>query len=137
VFEKSTYIKDCKATLKTFAHSSDEDGEHWLEALETAQKELEIEWIAASGAKANDATALFQAIDRVCLYSANAEWMDTIGRYDKKNQNRTAKTWEKFKLCITDFTTRVVFKPDAYDRQKSYLQERVKPCDLSAKEWSL
>jgi len=31
----------------------------------------------------------------------------------------------------------VVFKPDAYDRQKSYLQERVKPCDLSAKEWSL
>jgi len=86
---------------------------------------------------ANDATVLFQAIDRVCLHSANAEWMDTNGRYDKKNQNRTAKTWEKFKLCITDFATRVVFKPDAYDRQKSYLQERVKPYDVSAKEWSL
>jgi len=135
--EKSTYIKDCKATLKTFAHSSDEDGEPWLEALETAQKELEVEWITASGAKVNDATVLFQAIDRVCLHSANAEWMDTIGRYDKKNQNRSAKTWEKFKLCITDFTTRVVFNPDAYNRQKSYLQERVKPYDLSAKEWSL
>jgi len=31
----------------------------------------------------------------------------------------------------------VVFKLDACDRQKSYLQERVKPYDLSAKEWSL
>jgi len=63
VIEKSTYIKDCKVTLKTFAHASDEDGEHRLEALETVQKELEVEWIAASGAKANDATVLFQAID--------------------------------------------------------------------------
>jgi len=101
------------------------------------KKELEVEWIEASGAKTNDATVLFQAIDRVLLHSANAEWMDTMSRYDKKCTNKTAKTWEKFKLCIIDFTTRLVFKPDAYDRQKSYLQERVKPYDLSAKEWSL
>jgi len=92
VIEKSTYIKDCKVTLKTFAHSSDENGEYWLEALETVQKELEVEWIAASGANANDATVQFQAIERICLHSANAEWMDTIGRYDKKNPNKTAKT---------------------------------------------
>jgi len=45
VVEKSTYIKDCKVTLKPFAHSSNEDGEHWLEALETVQKELEVEWV--------------------------------------------------------------------------------------------
>jgi len=45
-----------------------------------------------------------------------------MSRYDKKYPNKTAKNWEKFKLCIIDFTTRVVFKPDAYDRQKSYLQ---------------
>jgi len=30
VIEKSTYIKDCKVTLKTFAHSSDDAGEHWF-----------------------------------------------------------------------------------------------------------
>jgi len=83
--EKSTYIKDCKVTLKTFAHSSDEDGEHWIEAIETLQKELEVESLAASGAKTNDATALFQAMDRMLLHSANAGWMDTVGRYDKKN----------------------------------------------------
>jgi len=135
--EKSTYIKDCKITLETFAHSTDEDGEHWLEALDMVQKELEVEWIAASGAKTNDATVLFQAIDRITQHSANAEWKDTVGRYDKKYPNKTVKTWEKFKLCVTDYNTRVVFKPDAYDRQKSYLQERVKPYDLSAKEWSL
>jgi len=137
VIEKSTYIKDCKVTLKTFAHSSDEDGEHWLEARQMVRKELEVEWIEVSGTKTNDATVLFQAIDRVLLHSANAEWMDCMSRYDKKYTNKTAKTWEKFKLCIIDFTTRVVFKPDAYDRQNSYLQERVKPYDLSAKEWSL
>jgi len=137
VIEESTYIKDCKATLKTFAHSSDEDGKHWLEAFETIQKELEVEWTTASGAKTNDATALFQAIDQICLHSANTEWMDTMERYDKKNPNNTTKNWEKFKICVTDFTTRVVFKPDAYDRQNSYLQEHVKPYDLSAKEWSL
>jgi len=137
VIEKSTYVKDCKVTLKTFAHSSDEDGEHWLEALQMVQKELEVEWKEAEKAKINDATVLFQAIDRVLLYSANAEWMDCMSRWDKKNPNKTAKTWEKFKLCIIDFTTRVVFKPDAYYRQKSYLQERVKPYDLSTKEWSL
>jgi len=60
-----------------------------------------------------------------------------MGRYDKKYPNKSAKTWEKFKLCIIDFNTRVVFKPDAYDRQNSYLQERVKPYDLSVKELSL
>jgi len=40
--ETSTYAKDCKVTLKTFAHSSDEDGEHWLlvEALMMVKKEL-------------------------------------------------------------------------------------------------
>jgi len=42
VVETSTYAKDCKVTLKTFAHSSDEDGEHWLEALQMVQKELEV-----------------------------------------------------------------------------------------------
>jgi len=135
--ETSTYTKDCKVTLKTFAHSSDEDGEHWLEALQMVKKELEVEWKEAEGAKTNDATVLFQAIDRILLHTANAEWMDCMSRWDKKNPNKTAKNWEKFKLCIIDFTTRVVFKPDAYDRQKSYLQERVKPYDLSAKEWSL
>ena len=96
-----------------------------------------MEWIEASRAKANDATVLFQAKHQITQHSVNAEWMDAMGRYDKKYPNKTAKTWEKFKLCITDFNTRVVFKPDAYGRQKSYLQERVKPYDLSAKEWSL
>ena len=43
VIEKSTYVKDCKVTHKFFAHSADEDGEHWLEALDVVQKELEPE----------------------------------------------------------------------------------------------
>jgi hypothetical protein len=137
ITETSTYIKDCKVTLKTFSHSSDEDGEHWIEALETLAKELEPEWKAASQAKPNDATVLFQAVDKLLLHSANAEWMDTLEKHDRRNPSHTDKTWEKFKMCVADFTTRVVFKPDAYDRQKSYLQERVKPYDLSAKEWSL
>jgi len=118
--ETSTDLKDCKITLKTFAHFSDEDGEHWLEALRMVQKELAVEWKKAEQAKTNDATVLFQAIDRVLQHSANAEWMDCISRWDKKHPNKTAETWEKFKLCVVDFTTRVVFKPDAYDRQKSY-----------------
>jgi len=71
------------------------------------------------------------------LHSVNAEWMDTVGRHDKKNPNNAAKNWEKFKTCVSDFAARVVFKPDAYDRQKSCLQECVKHCDLSTKEWSL
>jgi len=61
--ETSTYLKDCEVALKTFAHSSDEDGEHWLEALRMVQKELAVEWKKAEQAKVNDATALFQAID--------------------------------------------------------------------------
>ena len=137
VIKTSSYVHDQKVTLKTFAHSADEDGEHFIEAIETLKKELEPEWMAALASKTNDATVLFQAMDRLLLHSANAEWMDTIGKYDKKEPNKTAKTWEKFKLCVANFTTRVVFKPDSYDRQKSYLQERVKPYDLTAKEWSL
>jgi len=98
--EVSTYTKDCKVTLKTFAHSSDEDGEHWLEALQMVKKELEVEWKEAEGAKTNDATVLFQAIDRTLLHTANAEWMDCMSRWDKKYPNKTAKNWEKFKLCV-------------------------------------
>jgi len=63
--ETSAHDKDCKITLKTFAHSSDEDGEHWLEALRVVQKELAVEWKKAEQAKVNDATASFQATDRV------------------------------------------------------------------------
>jgi len=137
ITEVSTFAKDHKVTLKTFAHSSDEDGEHWIDALETLQKEMDVEWTKASKAKKEDATVLFQAMDKILLHSANAEWMDTMARYDKKNPDSTDKTWEKFKLCVCDFTTRVVFKYDAYDRQKSYLQERSKPYDLNAKEWFL
>jgi len=88
--ERSTDTKDCKVTLKTFAHSTDEDGEHWLEALGMVQKELEPEWIAASGAKANDATVLFHAIDRITQHSANAEWKDTVGR--KEGMTRSTQT---------------------------------------------
>jgi len=135
--ETSTCLKDCKVALKTFAHSSDEDGEHWLEALRMVQKELAVEWKKAEQAKTNDATVSFQAIDQMLQHSANAEWMDCISRWDKKHPNKTAETWEKFKLCVVDFAARAVFKPDACDGQKSYLQERVKPFDLSAKEWSL
>jgi len=119
VVETSTYIKDCEVALKTFAHSFDEDGEHQPEALQMVEKELEVEWIEASGAKTNDATVPFQATDRMLLHSANAEWMDAIGRCDKKHDNKTAKNWEKFKLCVTDFATRVVFKPDAWAKELS------------------
>jgi len=49
--ETSTHIKDCEVTLKTFAHSSDEDGEHWLEALQMVRKELEVEWKKAEQAR--------------------------------------------------------------------------------------
>ena len=125
VTEKSTYIKDCKVTLKTFAHSADEDGEHFIEAIEMLQKELEMEWTVASGAKANDATVIFQAVDQMLLHTANAEGMNTIGRYDKKNLTNATKNWEKFKTCVSDFITRAVFKPDACDRQKRCLQEHV------------
>jgi len=89
VIEKSTYIEDCKVTLKTFAHSSDEDGDHWLETLQMVKKELEVEWIESSGAKTNDATVLFQAIDHMLLHSANTEWMDCISRHDKKYSMQT------------------------------------------------
>ena len=85
VTEVSTYVKDVKVTLKTFSHSASEDGEHFLEALETLQKELEPEWTVAKTRKANDATVLFQAMDRMLLHSANAEWMDTVSRYDKNH----------------------------------------------------
>ena len=47
ITETSTYTKDVKVTLKTFSHSSEEDGEHFLEALETMQKELSPEWTVA------------------------------------------------------------------------------------------
>jgi len=136
VLDKSACVKDCKDS-QTFAHSSDEDGEHFLEVLETMQKEPEVEWKAASEAKANDATSLFQAVDRMLLHSANAEWMDAVGRCDKKNPNDRDKNWEKFKTCAADFVTRAAFKQGAHNRQKSCLQGRVKPFDLSTKEWSL
>ena len=85
ITETSTYTKDVKVTLKTFSHSSEEDGEHFLEALETMQKELIPEWTEPQGRKGYDAKVLFQAVDKMLLHSANAEWMDTLSRYDKRN----------------------------------------------------
>ena len=134
--ERSTYMKDCKVTLSTFGHSSSEDNEHWLEALITFKKEMALEWEKASSAKANDARVLFEAMNKILLHTANAEWMDCLNRYDQ-TAARPDLTWEKFKLCVSDFTNRVVFKKDAYDKQKSYLQERAKPFDLTASKWSL
>jgi len=128
--------KTARLPSRLFAHSADEDGEHFLEAIETLQKELEVELTTASRAKANDATLSFQAVDRMFLHSSNAEWTDAVGRHDKKNPNSAAKSCEKFKTCESDFAARAVFKPDACDSQKRFLQEHVKPCDLSTKEWS-
>ena len=75
-------MKDCKVTLSTFAHSSNEDNEHWLEALETFKKEMAVEWEKASTAKVNDARVLFEAVNRILQHTANAEWMDCLARYD-------------------------------------------------------
>ena len=52
---------------------------------------------------------------RMLLHSANAEWMDTIGRHERKNPTKTDKDWEMFKMCTADYITRVVYKQDAYD----------------------
>jgi len=128
--ETTTELRTRKVTLKTYAHSNKEDCEHFFECFEKMMKELEDEWTTSSKAKANDAKVLFQALESMLVGTANSEWHDVLG----KEQSRT---WEMFKTLVSRFICSKVLPEDAYNRQVMYMQERVKPMALTAKEWWL
>ena len=130
VTETTKGMRTRKVTLKTYSHSSEEDCEHFFEALERLQKELEDEWTEAKKNKTNDATHLFAAFEHMLTGTANSEWHDVLG-------SETSRTWETFKAKVAEFICTRVLPEDAYNRQVTYMQERVKPMALTAKQWWL
>ena len=119
-----------KVTLKLYGHSSDEDCEHFFECFEKLQKEMDQEWTQISRAKPNNATLLFDAFEHMLTSNALSQWHDILST---ENQ----RTWEHFKILVSQFICFKILPADAYDLQVTYMQESVKPRTLSAKEWWL
>lgn len=119
-----------KITLKVYSQSTSEDCEHYFEALECLQRELEEEYMTISSNKTNNAKLLFHAHDKMLAGTALSEWHDTIA-------GREAVTWEDFKTLVAKFITTKVLKDNAFIRQQSYLENRPKPHNLPVKMWWL
>ena len=62
--------------------------------------------------------------------TANSEWHDVIGGTTVSNT-----TWENFQVQVSKYMLTKVLPDNAYVQQRSYLQQRVKPRVMTAKEW--
>ena len=130
VNETVTEMKSKKVTLKTYGRSQQEDREHFFEAFERLQRALEIQWKAISSNKTNGAQVLFDAFDTMLTGEASIEWNDVLSTSDDR-------TWESFKLLVSEFITRKILPDDAYKRQVEYMTARRKPRHLSMQDWTL
>ena len=119
-----------KVTLKVYSHSDQEDCEHFFECFERMQKELEGVWMECAKAKDKDATVLFQAFEHMLTGTATSEWHDVLN-------GETERKWETFKTLVSKFIVTKILPEDAYNVQVTYMLERAKPAQLSAKEWWL
>jgi len=137
--KKITTIKTKKVDLLTYADSSDEDAESFFHAFERYQVELKDTWNEAKKAKTNDAKVLFEGIDKMLKESANTEWHDVLNQVDTSSGlvKYPDKDWETFKKSMSEYIMTKILTEDAYDKQKNYLQERIKPLGFTAKQWWL
>jgi hypothetical protein len=60
--------------------------------------------------------------------TANQEWWAEL-------KDEPSRTWEQFKLKTSSYIEKYILPEDAYARQVTYLQERMKPSALTAKKW--
>jgi hypothetical protein len=131
VIRKEEYMstKEKKVTLMTYGDTSDEDIESFFDSFDGMKSELKLKWEEASQAKANSAAILFKAMDRMLTDTAETEWRDIIEEtIDEKGTKLYAKnTWEDFKKAVLKYITTKVLPENACDKQRTYLQERVKP----------
>jgi hypothetical protein len=127
--EETTATRTKKVILKCFGNTAEEDCESFFIAFERLRTEMDEDWKEISKAKTNDAQRLFDATDKMLTDTANAEWHDVI-----EGQGRD---WEAFKTHMATYITTKVLPDDAYDLEVTYLQERMKPMKLEAKQWYL
>ena len=132
--ETTTYTREKKVKLTTYGHTSEEDAEHFFEAFEKLKKELGEEWKNASESKDSSAQVLFEATDKMLIGTANAEWQNIL---KEDPDMEFSKSWEMFKTRMATFICKVILSDDAINQQLSYLRERMKPADLTVKEWYL
>jgi hypothetical protein len=129
--EEITDVREVKVYLKTFGQTTKEDRESFFECFEYLQDELKAEWNDVSQNKSNDAKVLFDAMDHMLTGTANAEWKDVL----TKQQFQNKIDFETFKLATAEFICTKILPEDAYNRQVTYLRERVKPMGISVKQW--
>ena len=85
IVEVTKEMRTKKVVLKTWGHTGQEDCEHFFEAFEKLQTELQGEWEAARQAKTRDARILFKAFDQIVTGNANSEWHDTMANETKRD----------------------------------------------------
>ena len=130
IVEVTKEMQTKKVVLKTWGHTGQEDCEHFFEAFEKLQTELQGEWEAARQAKTRDARILFKAFDQLVTGNANSEWHDTMA-------NETKRDWETFKTLVAQFICTVVLSDDAYNWQVQYMLDFTKPLSLTSMQWWL
>jgi len=134
--EEIRETKKQKVNLKVYSQSTYEDAEHFFDAFQHLQSEMSEVYSAASSAKTKDASTLFKAMDNMLDGVAYTEWKDVLD--PTTAPKRTGQTWEDFKVCVATFIcTKVVRKEDAYNRQRQYMLQRMKPIGQPVDRWWL
>ena len=134
--KRSTVTKETrekKVTLKVFGQTQEEDIEHFFEAFETLQRELQDIWMETSKAKDRDAKTLFAAMEKMLGGEALTEWHDILVVWDQ--DNNSSRTWEAFKTNVTTFILTKLCPEDAYDTQRRYMMERRMPDGMNVGDY--
>ena len=135
VVKTTVSYRQQKRTLNVYKQSPEEDVEHFFEALEHMQNEMDTEWARISASKTNDASILFKAMEKMLEGIAKTEWQDIV----KANEDQHGlKMWEDFKTLLGQYiSTKVIHKESAYERQRRYMRERRMPIGMEVSEWWL
>lgn len=131
----TTEKREKKVYLKVYKQSNAEDLEHFFEAFEAMQRELQDVWKEAAKAKGNDATVLFNAMEKILSAEALTGWHDVLSKWDSDTTNSKARTWEAFKKNVSTFIVTKLCPDDAYDTQRKYMSERYMPEGMEVEDY--
>ena len=130
-----TETKEQKATLKVFKQSNEEDIEHFFEAFETMQRELQETWDETKTAKDRDATTLFKAMEKMLDGEALVGWHDVLAKWDANVITSADRSWESFKTTVCNFILTKLCPPEAFETQRRCMMERWMPDGMDVADY--
>ena len=131
---KTKELHEKKVTLKVFSQSNAEDAEHFFEAFEFMQHELQEVWTETSRNQNGNATILFNAMEKVLAGQGLTAWQVVLEEQDAKTGSKL-RTWKTFKTVVTNYIVTQLCSEDAFQKQRKYMQERWMPDGMDVEDY--